>query len=341
LSSVEKWDLIVHPDDRASGAERYAQLFEGQRNADEFTQRFIRRDGEIVTASGRFTMIRDSDGKPQYIIALHEDITERVKAELELRAAHETVARQLLAINQELEMARQIQLAILPSETPKIQGLDIAARYIPVSAVAGDFYDFIVIDDKHVGILIADVSGHGLPSALVASMLQSALAAQSKHASDPASVLSGLNRALYGKFQSHFVTAAYLFLDVEDGIAVYGAAGHPPLLHWHKESDGVSEVLANGLPLGPFPDASYSAITVGLEPGDRIVLYTDGIVEATNPSGEQFGMKRLKGILKEASIPTAGQFADAVLDGLAHWTERSPGESHSDDITLLAVDCHR
>jgi serine phosphatase RsbU (regulator of sigma subunit) len=94
------------------------------------------------------------------------------------------------------------------------------------------------------------------------------------------------------------------------------------------------------LPLGPFPGSSYSAITKGLEPDDRIVLYTDGIVEATNPSEEQFGIGRLKSILREASVPTAGQFADAVLDGLARWTERSPGEGHSDDITLLAVDYH-
>jgi PAS domain S-box-containing protein len=341
LSHTEQWDAIVRPDELASGASRYAAIVQGRRDRDEWEQHFIRRDGRIVIANGRFKLIRDAVGKPtKYLIALNEDITERVKAEVELREAHQTLARQLLDINQELEMARQIQLAILPSDTPRIQGLDIAARYIPMSAVAGDFYDFIVIDDKHVGILIADVSGHGLPSALVASMLQSALAAQSMHASDPAYVLSGLNRALYGKFQSHFVTAAYLFLDVEDGIAAYGAAGHPPLLRWHKGSDGASEVLENGLPLGLFADPSYSAITVQLEPGDRIVLYTDGIIEATNPSGEQFGMKRLKSILEETSVPTAGQFADAVLDGLARWTERTPGEGHSDDITLLTVDCH-
>jgi PAS domain S-box-containing protein len=340
MSRTEQWDAIVHPDERASGARRYAAILQGLRDTDEWEQRFIRRDGRIVIANVRFKLIRSTLGNPQYVIALNEDITERVKAEVELQEAHGTLARQLLAINQELEMARQVQLAILPSDTPKIQGLDIAARYVPVSAVAGDFYDFIVVDDKHVGILIADVSGHGLPSALVASMLQSALAAQSTHASDPVYVLSGLNRALYGKFQNHFVTAAYLFLNVKDGIAAYGGAGHPPLLRWHKGSDGVSEVLANGLPLGPFADPSYSAITVGLEPGDRIVLYTDGIIEATNPSGEEFGMKRLKNILKEASVPAAGQFADAVLEGLARWTERSPGEGNSDDITLLAVDCH-
>src|SRR5499427_3988275 len=128
-----------------------------------------------------------------------------------LRDARETVARQLRSINSELELARQIQLSILPQETPHLQGLEIEARYLPMSSVAGDFYDFIVVDEKHVGILIADVSGHGLPSALIASMLQSAFAAQSAHASDPVRVLTGLNQALCGKFQWHFVTATYLF----------------------------------------------------------------------------------------------------------------------------------
>jgi serine phosphatase RsbU (regulator of sigma subunit) len=107
-------------------------------------------------------------------------------------------------------MAREIQLSILPQKLPKIHGLEIVARYIPMSSVAGDFYDFIVVDEKHVGILVADVSGHGLPGALIASMLQVALAAQSPHAFDPARVLAGLNRSLCGKFKHHFVTAAYI-----------------------------------------------------------------------------------------------------------------------------------
>jgi phosphoserine phosphatase RsbU/P len=93
-------------------------------------------------------------------------------------------------------MARQIQLSILPHSLPKLPGLDIAARFIPMTSVAGDFYDFIQIDDTHLGMLIADVSGHGLPSALIASMLQVALTAQVGHASEPARVLCGLNHAL-------------------------------------------------------------------------------------------------------------------------------------------------
>jgi len=107
-----------------------------------------------------------------------------------------------------------------------LTGLDIAARYLPMSAVAGDFYDFLFIDEKRIGILIADVTGHGIPAALIASMLKVAFAAQAHHANDPACVLAGLNRALCGKFEEHFVTAAYLFIDLENYLLRYSAAGH-------------------------------------------------------------------------------------------------------------------
>jgi serine phosphatase RsbU (regulator of sigma subunit) len=261
----------------------------------------------------------------------------RVRTQLMLREAHETVVRQLMAINSELEMARQVQLSILPRETPKVQGLDIAARYLPVSSVAGDFYDFIVVDETRVGILIADVSGHGLPSALIASMLQSAFAAQSAHASDPVRVLTGLNQALCGKFQWHFVTAAYLFLDLENSSANYAGAAHPPLLLWRKKSRSATEVLENGPMLGLFPDSTYSALTLPLEGGDRIVLFTDGIVEARNPSEEVFGMDRLKRFVEQNHALSAERFGDALLDAVGHWSEQARGEGQSDDITLVAI----
>jgi phosphoserine phosphatase RsbU/P len=262
----------------------------------------------------------------------------RVRTHLSLREAHEKLARQLIAINNELEMARQIQLAILPKETPKIRGLDIVARYIPMSSVAGDFYDFIVVDEKHLGILIADVFGHGLPSALIASMLQSAFAAQSAYASDPVRVLSELNRALFGKFRSHFVTAAYIFLDLEKSVVNYAGAGHPPLLFWRESTGSVCEVLENGFFLGPFHNSTYSAVPLSLEGGDRIILYTDGIVEARDRSGEEFGMDRLKGMVEDNHALPADRFADTVLDGVARWSEKTSGQSQSDDITLLTID---
>ena len=126
----------------------------------------------------------------------------RVHTHLMLREAHAQIARQLVEINRELEMARQIQLSILPRSTPKIQGLEIVARYLPMTSVAGDFYDFIVVDEKHVGILVADVSGHGLPSALIASMLQVALTAQAGYASDPARVLCGAESSTVRKVRT-------------------------------------------------------------------------------------------------------------------------------------------
>jgi serine phosphatase RsbU (regulator of sigma subunit) len=265
-------------------------------------------------------------------------VAARVQTHIMLRDARETVARQLLSINSELEMARQIQLSILPQETPHLQGLEIEARYLPMSSVAGDFYDFLVVDDKHVGVLIADVSGHGLSSALIASMLQTQLAAQAPNASNPPQVLSGLNKALYGKFHSHYVTAAYLYIDIGNGTAIYAGAAHPPMLLWQSKTSRAIECVENGLMLGPFSDSRYSTITFSLEDGDRIVLITDGIIEATDSSDNEFGIERLRAIVDSTHSLPVNRLADAVIDGLSGWSENAVGPGQADDITLLAID---
>jgi sigma-B regulation protein RsbU (phosphoserine phosphatase) len=262
----------------------------------------------------------------------------RVRTHLMLREAHAQIAKQLVEINTELEMARQIQLSILPSTTPKINGMEIVARYIPMTSVAGDFYDFIVQDDRHLGILIADVSGHGLPAALIASMLQVALTAQTSHVSEPGKVLAGLNRALCGKFQQNFVTAAYVYLDLEKNVLKYAGAGHPPVLIWRKSAGTASQLLENGLVLGQFDDATYDSIEIPIEVGDRFVLYTDGIPETFSPDGEEFGTDRFLRFVDANTRLDAGPFADALLLELARWLDRPPGEGHKDDISLLVVD---
>jgi serine phosphatase RsbU (regulator of sigma subunit) len=129
-----------------------------------------------------------------------------------------------------------------------------------------------------------------------------------------------------------------VFLDLEKSIVNYAGAGHPPLLVWRKSSGKVSEVLENGIFLGPFHNSTYSAVPLSLEGGDRIVLYTDGIVEARNSSGEEFGMDRLKGMVEDSHTLPAGRLADAVLDGVARWSEKISGPNQQDDITLLAID---
>lgn len=262
----------------------------------------------------------------------------RVHTHLVLRESRELLARQLLDINNELEMAREIQLSILPHEIPKIRGLEIAARYIPMGSVAGDFYDFIVVDEKRIGVLIADVSGHGLPAALIASMLKGALAAQTPHASDPARVLAGLNRSFCGRFRNHFVTAAYVFLDMDKHSMSYAGAGHPPLLLWRTAARCASEVLENGLMLGLFPHATYSLIEIPLEPGDKAILYTDGILETTSPSKEDFGVDLFRGFLESNHGLKADTFANSFLDELARWSERPKESGQDDDVTLLVID---
>jgi len=243
----------------------------------------------------------------------------------------------LLAIQKELETARLIQHSILPETVPQIDGLDIAARYIPMASVAGDFYDFVEVDNKHVGILIADVSGHGMPAALIASMLKIALAAQSAHADHPARVLQGLNQALCGKFQHHYVTAAYAFVDMEKRTLSYAGAGHPPLLMWSTASPGVRGVTENGLFLGMFEFATYSSVNVSLALGDRGLLYTDGISETNNPEGAEFGSERFPQFLEAQKNGSANQLADGLLEELARWSARGEGEDLDDDITMVTI----
>jgi phosphoserine phosphatase RsbU/P len=261
----------------------------------------------------------------------------RVHTHMVLRGLRQQLSLQLLAMQKEMETARQIQFSILPDEIPTIEGLDIAARYIPMSAVAGDFYDFIVVDKDHLGILIADVSGHGMPAALIASMLKIALAAQVPHAADPAQVLSGLNQALCGKFQHHYVTAAYMYVDTSKRSLTYAGAGHPPLLMWDRSLAGVRDVLENGLFLGKFKMAAYSSITYPFAPGDWALLYTDGIPETTNPSEVEFGAERFRQFLLEKQYTRADDLAERLLQELSHWSARGSGEDLNDDITMVAI----
>jgi serine phosphatase RsbU (regulator of sigma subunit) len=181
-----------------------------------------------------------------------------------------------------------------------------------------------------------------VPAALIASMLKVAFAGQTVHAQDPARVLAGLNRALCGKFEEHFVTAAYVFVDLDALVLRYAGAGHPPLLLAARNNSPSSnfesrEIEANGLMLGLFPEAAYSAVEIPLSVGDRILLYTDGISEAMNAAREEFGKSRLKKFFA-ASSESVAHFADALLLELRRWSRADSGRPQDDDITLLVLE---
>jgi phosphoserine phosphatase RsbU/P len=237
----------------------------------------------------------------------------------------------LSAIRNELEIARRIQTSILPESMPQMPGLQVAAKYVPMSEVAGDFYEFLEVDENRLGVLIADVSGHGVPAALVASMVKVAIAAQAQHADEPAKVMAGLNSILTGKLQGQFVTAAYLFLDVKAGTGRYSAAGHPPLLHYRTAEQTIDAVLENGLILGFAPFANYDSKNLTVGAGDRFLLYTDGVLEARQRD-EEFGEARVKRILSQSL--SAEQLCASLSKQVSEWSQGIAG----DDVTIIAVE---
>ncbi|HEY7303563.1 MAG TPA: PP2C family protein-serine/threonine phosphatase [Bryobacteraceae bacterium] len=239
--------------------------------------------------------------------------------------------RQLSEIQKELEVAKRIQLSILPAEFPESPHFRVAARYLPMTSVAGDFYDYVVAENGRAGLLIADVSGHGVPAALIASMVKLAAAAQRSNASDAAQFLAGMNSALYGNTQNQFVTAAYVYLDSRARELRYSAAGHPPMLL--LRSGQVVEVQENGLMLAMFDSASYVMATQRLEHGDRLLLYTDGLMEACNSVGEFFGREGLSEALKKTSGSPPAEAADLILSAVQKWSA-----AQDDDLTLIVCD---
>jgi serine phosphatase RsbU (regulator of sigma subunit) len=167
--------------------------------------------------------------------------------------------------------------------------------------------------------------------------LKIALAAQVPHAAHPEQVLLGLNQALCGKFQHHYVTAAYAYFDMERRTLTYAGAGHPPLLVWGPTREGVRDVIENGLFLGKFDFATYASVELSLAPEDRVLLYTDGIPETTNPALTEFGDERFRQFLATAPCDSVDHFADQLLAEVSRWSARGPEEDLDDDITMVAV----
>ncbi|HMC32651.1 MAG TPA: PP2C family protein-serine/threonine phosphatase [Candidatus Angelobacter sp.] len=255
-------------------------------------------------------------------------------------AANQTFRNEerLRSISRELEIARGIQSGLLPEGDVNISQLEIAARFVPASSVAGDFYDFLIRDGRELGVLVADVSGHGIPAALSASMVKVAIRSQADQADSPADVLTGLNSILYGNMQAQFVTAGYIFMNVEKRELSYAGAGHPPLLVWRAAERRVESIEENGLFLGAFPGCRYTAVKSSFLPGDRCLLYTDGIIEAPNSANEEFGSVRLEEFLAANAALSAKGFCDAMVQRLSSWCGSSRAHEPHDDLTMVVID---
>jgi sigma-B regulation protein RsbU (phosphoserine phosphatase) len=247
--------------------------------------------------------------------------------------------RRLVSIESELAVARRLQQSILPRQVPELRGVRIAGAIEPMTSVAGDLYDFLEGGGDRCGFFVADVSGHGVPAALGASMVKVALHSAAHSAHDPGELLRCLGRALTPHLHQQHVTAAYLWLDMETMTARYSAAGHPPLLHWRASAGHATPILSNGLLFGVVPDSDYPTCEFAFEPGDRFLLYTDGLIEPENAAGEPFGDVRLAAVLHECRAAPAAEVSRRLLAEVGDWTPASGAQQ--DDITLIVVDATR
>lgn len=249
-----------------------------------------------------------------------------------VRRAFEQEA-ELTAVQRELDTARRIQASLLPRTLPQAGGVELAAQYLPMNAVAGDLYDVVQLGPSRIGVLVADVSGHGVPAALVASMVKLAFTMQREHACDPARVLMAMNQALCRSIEGTFVTAVYGVLDGERRSLKVANAGHPSLLVGRTDGS-VTECAERGVMLGLMPDASYSSEELILHPGDRVLLYTDGMPEAQDPRGEFLDGERLAAWLASADGLHADAIAQSLLRNLTGWRGVS---GFDDDVTFVVA----
>ena len=234
----------------------------------------------------------------------------------------------------QLEVARQVQLELLPPRDPQLPGYDISAYNFPTEEVSGDYYDWVSIYDDQIGIVIADVAGKGVPAAILMAFLRASLRAATHVGYATHISMAKVNLLLWESIErNQFVTAFYGILDAATRTLSYSNAGHnPPLL---VNAAGTSRFIEHGeQPLGMFRDTRYHEYYLGLEPGDVLVLYTDGATEATNRSGEEFGRERLEQAVKKAYDRPAREIIASLQVKILEWTDNAG--SH-DDVTFFVV----
>ena len=244
----------------------------------------------------------------------------------------EEEARERERVEQELRVARRIQQASLPKEVPTLEGWQIAPYYQPAREVGGDFYDFHLLSEGRLGLVVGDATGKGVPAALVMSTTCGMLRLAAQGSSSPSEMLRGVNEVLFPNIPPNmFVTCFYAILDPTSGHLVYANAGHDlPYLHRNGDAE---ELRARGMPLGLMPAMNYEEKETVLHSGEAALLYSDGLVEAHDPEGEMFGFPRLRALIAEHGEERS--LGELLLEELYTFTgERWEQE---DDITLVAL----
>jgi sigma-B regulation protein RsbU (phosphoserine phosphatase) len=313
----------------------------------------------MLTGIGREEVAVEAmkSGAKDYLSKDHIDIPSLVRAitgalsrkhtEDALALTSEELALKNSQMQADLKMAREIQEAFLPSTyptfpptvTPEQSALLFHHRYLPAVGVGGDFFDIIPINDHQAGVLICDVMGHGVRAALITAILRALIEQHKPHAHDPGAFLQAINQTLFTLLNQTrmpvFATAFYLIADTHKHQLRYANAGHPSPCRIHHDNAQYTSQNKPGSALGVFVDSTYNLTEAPLDPGDTVLLYTDGLFEAEGTDKTRYGQERLlASIQRHAALPTAA-LLDNILDDIKKFTV-TPG--FHDDLCLVSVE---
>ena len=248
-------------------------------------------------------------------------------------------ANEKKTLDRDLEIARDIQRILLPSTSPDVEGFEISGINIPARQVSGDYFDYITVDPEHFGIVIADVSGKGIPASLIMAMCRSVLRSQAPTNASPMDVLKKVNRQLFPDMKEDmFISMAYVILDHQHGTVTLARAGHDAPLLYTAATGAVTKINSPGMALGVDSGSVFDRLTrnftVPLQSNDCLILYTDGITEALDGNGQEFGMDRTIAALRAGAPQGAPAIVKRLTDDLRTFAGIQP---QNDDITLIVI----
>jgi len=285
-----------------------------------------------VVDDGRIIGILSARGlMNSYNEYLNRTVDERTR---ELRQAYERLQQRDAERQVHMTVAARLQARLIPGKLPALPEVAWAAHYEPLDPLGGDYYDFARPEPRRVGMLIADASGHSIPAAMVAVMAHTAFHMVTPVTCCPAECLTGMNEQLHGLTGEHFVTAFYGVLDLDTRVLTYANAGHPFPYVVRARSRQCEELAARGLMLGIMPDNRYEERRVQLDAGDRLVFFTDGVLDCRSEQDETFGGDRLVAFLREHGTEPVQGLVKGLADRL---TAYRGARAAADDMTILAA----
>jgi phosphoserine phosphatase RsbU/P len=289
--------------------------------------------GVIVIVNKHGNAIFDSRDK-----ILLQGLADQAAISVDLVKLYDVLAEQQ-RLDQELALAQDFQRMLLPHTLPQLEAYEFSAINKTARVVGGDFYDFFPIDQDHLGIVIGDVSGKGVPASLIMAMVRSIIRAEARDTFSPKEVLRRVNEGVKADTkESVFVTITYGILDISNDRLRFARAGHEPLLLRHARGDaGVEAYQPEGMAVGLVPSDIFSLIEemeIQLEPGDMVLLYTDGVVESLNPTEDEYGRQRLIDLFQKTEEQSAGDLIRVLEADLRTFAK---GTHQHDDITLVAL----